>query len=257
MLKKRLIPKLLLKKDTNSKSGFIFLTSNKFNRYKIVGDPISQSKIYESQKADELIILFIDTDKKYDEKKIKILNMISKEIFMPLTIGGGINNLKIAELILEQGADKISLNTVLFENFELIKKLSIRFGSQAIVASIDYIKRDDTYYIYNNKTKKFIKLNLLSFIKKIENAGCGEILLTNVHHDGTSLGLDVKLAKHICKEINIPIIISGGCGKAIHIVNAFKNTCIEAVSAGTFFAFQDQNLLQARSQVKNSGINLR
>ena len=79
--------------------------------------------------------------------------MISKEIFMPLTIGGGINNLKIAEIILEQGADKISLNTVLFENFELIEKLSVRFGSQAIVASIDYIKRDDTYFIYNNKTK--------------------------------------------------------------------------------------------------------
>ena len=257
MLKKRLIPKLLLKENKDSRSGFIFLTSNQFKKYKIVGDPVSQSKIYESQKADELIILFIEKDKKFDKANFKILNKISKEIFMPLTIGGGINSVSLAENILEQGADKVSLNTAIFEKFQLIEKISSRFGSQAVVASIDYIKKNKDYLIYNNSAKKYKKIDLLNFTKKLENSGCGEILLTNISNDGTSKGLDIEVANKISKEINLPIIISGGCGKASHIVDAFKNSEIEAVSAGTFFAFQDQNLLQARSQVKNSNIQLR
>ena len=141
---------------------------------------------------------------------------------MPLTIGGGIKNLSLAERILEQGADKVSLNSELFNGLYLIEKISSRFGSQAVVASIDYIRKDNEYFIFNNQKKRFLKSDIPNFAKDIENAGCGEILLTNVHLDGTAKGLDFNLAKSLCNKVNVPIIISGGCGKAIHIVDAFK-----------------------------------
>jgi len=157
MLKRRLIPKLLIKNFNNKKNkkNLVFCTSENFKKFRIVGDPVSQAKIYESQKADELIILFCD--KKINIKHLENLKLIKKfssQIFMPLTIGGGVKSISDFEFLLENGADKVSINSIIFERPKIINEAAKKFGSQCVVVSIDFIEEKKKVFIYNNKKKK-------------------------------------------------------------------------------------------------------
>lgn len=253
MLKKRLIPKILIKKI---KSDFVMVTTKKFSKFNIVGNPVSQAKIYESQLADELVIIFIDNKFKLNNSKTKeLLIKMSTETFMPITIGGGIKDLSDIRFLMNNGADKVLINSVCYKKPEIIKKASKIYGSQCIVASIDYFEKNKKTYI---KIKdKVIPINLEKYIKDLENLGVGEILLTNILKDGSENGLDVKNAAKFSKLMDIPIVISGGCGVAQHFKDCFLKTEVEGISSGTFFSFRDQNPLQTRSQIKNSGIDIR
>jgi cyclase len=260
MLKKRLIPKLLIKnfKYGKIKNNLVFFTSENFKKFRIVGSPISQAKIYQSQKADELIILFCDI--KNNIKNIqnkKLINTFSTEIFMPLTIGGGVKTVSDFEFLLENGADKVSINSIIFERPKIINDAAKKFGSQSVVVSIDFFQRKNKIYIYNNKKRFSIKVNLLSYIKKLVDLGAGELILTDIDRDGRSSGLNIQVAKLISKNIKIPTIIAGGCSVAEDFIKCFKQTEVQGISAGSFFSFKDQNPLQTRSQISNAGINIR
>ena len=260
MVKKRLIPKLLIKSliNKNNEKKLVLFTSENFSKYKIVGDPISQAKIYQSQKADELIILFCD--KKINIKNrenIELIKKFSTEIFMPLTIGGGVKSVSDFEFLLQNGADKVSINSIIFERENIIKEASKKFGSQCVVLSVDFIQKKNQIYVYNNKKNSLQKVDLLSYIKKFIDFGVGELVLTDISRDGKNCGLNIEVAKFISENVKIPTIISGGCSVADDFIQCFKQTQVEGISAGNFFSFKDQNLLQTRSQIINSGINIR
>jgi cyclase len=260
MLKKRLIPKLLIKKqkDNENNNNLVFFTSENFKKFRVVGNPVSQAKIYQSQKADELVIFFGDRRNNIrSSENVALIKKFSTEIFMPLTIGGGVKTVSDFEFLLEKGADKVSVNSIIFNRPKIIYEAAKRFGSQSVVISIDFFQKKKEIFIYNNKNNSLLKVDLLSYIKNLVNLGAGELLLTDIERDGKNSGLNIEIAKLISKNVKIPVIISGGCSVANDFIKCFKETEVEGVAAGNFFCFKDQNPLQTRAQIKNSGINIR
>ncbi len=260
MLKKRIIPKFLFQfREINGVLLPTFVISKNFSELKIIGSIIPQAKIYEAQLADELMILNIeDKQCSKDPEFLSFLKKFSEQIFMPLTVGGGVKSLDCFEKLLNSGADKIFMNSEAINNPDLIKKASEKFGSQCVVLGIDFREIEkDKFLVFSKGGKINTNLDLFKWSKKCEDLGAGEILLSDIDRDGTNSGLNIKIAKKISKTISIPLIFSGGCGLASHFVEGFKNTDVDAISAGTFFAKKDQNIFQLRSQILNSGINLR
>jgi len=238
----------------------VLVNTNSFNHYSEIGDPVSQAKIYQAQAADELIFLDLDANRHNSgEVLVDVIRRAAKEIFMPFTVGGGVKDLdRIRELLLN-GADKISINTAALEQRELISKAADCFGSQCIVVSIDFAKR-----IRNNEYRVFVrggtvetKWDPVSWAIKVEQLGAGEILLTSIDLDGSQKGLDIEMTRRVSEAVSIPVITSGGCGKAIHFVEGFQKGGADAVAAGTFFSHKDQNPMQTRAQILNSGIPIR
>ncbi len=236
------------------------VTTEKFNKIIEVGDPVSQAKIYEAQLADELILIDIGRYKgmKKDGFLIDVLRRVSKEVFLPLTIGGGVNNLQDIRTLLNNGADKVSINSSIVKNPQFLIDAVKAYGSSTIVASIDYMsdkKGRNNIFIEGGKNKQ--NICPIKWAKEVENLGAGELLLTNIDYDGTSKGLDLETLKTICKNSKIPVVISGGCGNASHFISGFKECKADGVAAGTFFSFQDQNPMQTRGHIQNAGFNIR
>lgn len=257
MAKKRLIPKLLLQKGGYKNSQNVVVRTKSFSNPTQIGDVVSQSKIFQDQIADELIILKIDDKIYFDELK-DIANKIADEIFMPLTIGGGIDSINKIKQLLSNGADKIAINTHAFENPNLIREASQSFGSSTIVVSVDYkISHSGEAEVFVQNGKKNTGVNLLDWVVEVEALGAGEILICSIDNDGSLNGLDLFHSNRVQKLVNIPVVISGGCGLSKHFTEGFFKTDVSGISAGTFFALQDQNLIQTRSQILNSGINIR
>ena len=256
MLKKRLIPKLLLKNTKNNTPCLV--NSFKYSKYKIIGSPISQAKIFEAQHADQLILLNIESVKLVaSSPMINLLEDFSSNIFMPLTFGGGIKSEKCVELALKHGADKVSINTEAVNNKNLIKKTSKLFGKQCIVVAIDYKHNGSFYEVFVNGGKKKTGINLYKWVKEIEELGAGVIMISDIERDGSGKGLNIEVSKKVSDEIKIPVIASAGCGLAEHFVECFSKTKVQGIAAGNFFSFKDQNVFQTRSQIINRNIPLR
>lgn len=258
MLNKRIIPKLQMRKSSLNPKKMVLVTTVSFNETIEIGDPVSQAKIYEAQNSDELIFLDLDAT---IENRISMINVIrhaSKEIFMPFTVGGGVKSLKDFDLLLTNGADKISINTYAVLNPSLITQAAKYFGSQCVVVSLDYKKNvDGIYKVFINGGKIETDLEPITWAKECESRGAGEILITSIIKDGTSSGLDILMTKNISEAISIPVITSGGCGLAKHFIDGFLIGKADAVAAGTFFCLRDQNPMQTRSHIKNAGIPIR
>lgn len=260
MLKKRLIPKLLIKYKTfGNKQKPVLVTTRAFRDEIFVGDPVSQAKIYESQLADELIILNIDSHPVSTHGIVlDLVHRIADEVFMPLTIGGGVRTIEDFQILVEGGADKVSVNTIMFDSPQLISKAATRYGSQCVVASVDF--RSDTLgnaYVVRDRGKTNTGLDLMGFVQNVVDLGAGEILLTDVDRDGYGNGLNCDICRVIASTVPVPVIISGGCGLAEHFVDGFQKGLAEGVASGTFFCFRDQNPMQTRSHIYNSGIAIR
>jgi cyclase len=258
MSKKRLIPKLQLAISANNLQKFVVVITKQFGDRIEIGDPVSQAKIFQDQSADELIFLNIDRDINSISKLSEVISRVSEEIFMPLTVGGGVTSEKDFRLLLLNGADKISINSIAAEQPEFITIVSEKYGASCVVVSIDY-KKDENgqYFVYTNSGKVKTNLNPIEWAIKAEKLGAGEILLTCIDNDGMRNGLELNMPKEIVKALNIPVICGGGCGLASHFSQGFIEANVEAVCAGSFFAQRDQNLIQTRSQILNSGIIIR
>lgn len=257
MAKKRLIPKLLLKKGGYQNSQNVVVRSRNFEVFFEIGDVVSQSKIFQDQIADELIILKIDKGISF-KTLCSIINSVSKEIFMPLTVGGGINSVEKISKLLANGADKVCLNTNAYLKPELISEAVKIYGSSTIVVSIDFkVNALGKETIYINNGKNSVDLNLKEWVKKIEDLGAGEIHLNSINRDGMKNGLEIVLGEKIEKMCGLPIVLSGGCGLAEHFSEGFIATNVSGIAAGTFFAQQDQNFIQTRAQIRNSNIDIR
>ena len=249
MLKVRVIPLIQL-------YGSSAVKTIKFKEHRVVGDAISTIKIFSKRMADEMIIVDINASK---TKKINFsfLKKISQECIMPLTLGGGIRSENDVQKMFDSGADKIVVNSLFFENINLLEKIIIKYGSQAVVFSMDLYKKDKTYKIFSNSKKKFDgSIDIPSFLKKIRNIGIGEILLNSVERDGTMSGYDCELIEAFSKKADIPIIAAGGCGKSEDCVNAIESGA-NAVAAGSIFYWVGESIMSVKNYMNKSGINVR
>jgi len=227
----RVIPILLL-------DGLKLIKTAKFSEPVYIGDPRNAVKIFNEKEVDELLLLDISATIKKKSPNFTLIKEIASECFMPIGYGGGIHSLKDVEQLFGCGVEKIILNSEAVANPNIIKDLSLRYGSQAIVVSIDVKKNffgKYSIYIHNGKTNT--KLNPIEFVRKCEDLGAGEICLTSIDHEGTMQGYDLLLTKSISKSTNLPVIASGGAGSIKDFVNVVTDGYASAVSAGSMFVF--------------------
>jgi len=231
MLRKRIIPILLLKDDE-------LIKSTKFKDHQYVGDPINAVRIFNEIKVDEIILLDIFKSKNNLDLNYEIIKDIADECRMPFTYGGGIKNLKQVEKLFLIGVEKISINTAALEDEQIIKSLSNVYGSQSVVISID-IKEDffGNKKIFDSSKKKFLKIDIIDQIQKYIDLGAGEILINNVSKEGTLSGFDFSLLELLNKRLNIPIIVNGGINSYKEINLILENENIDAVGVGAFFIY--------------------
>ncbi len=228
MISKRIIPSLIIKNDELiHRSNFDETTE----RY--VGDPINAINIFNNYFTDEIIVLDIEASK---NKKINynLLKDLSSEAFTPLSYGGGIKTIKQAEKIINLGYEKIILNSVCFENFNLIHECQKNLGAQSIIISVDIFKDKNNYNLYNYLERKVRKENIKEFLEKISSLEIGEIMLTSVNFDGLMAGCDIELIKDFQNFINVPLIYKGGLSSLENIKEVF-NTKVNAITSSSFF----------------------
>lgn len=262
MAKSRLIPKLQLYASTIDPGSLSIVNTVNFEKIIEIGNPVSQAKIYEAQLADELILVDLSTSKGKvvldSNRLLETLKAVSQEVFLPLTIGGGVKNINDVAEFLSHGADKVAMNSSVINSPELISEVALAFGSQCVVVSIDYkLNEEGVLEVYSNGGHTPTGLNPISWAKKAADLGAGEILLTSIDNDGMRQGLDIVTTKLLAKELKIPLIVSGGCGLASHFIDGYVSAEADAIAAGTFFSFRDQNPMQTRGHIKNAGVNIR
>ena len=252
LLKKRIIPVQTLI------DGRLVKTIQ-FDKYRDVGNPISSSKIYNDTDADELIFLNISRDTRNINPLINILEKVSEVCFMPLSIGGGINSFEDASNLIRNGADKIVINSIVYREYSLIKKISDTFGSQAVIVSIDikYNSNLKLYELYSNCAKQKEKINLFTHLEKCWKNGAGEFFINSIDRDGLMKGYEISLIKEVVNHTNIPVIACGGAGNFEHMLKAFNETDVSALACGSLFNFGDNNPLRAKSFLSNHRIPLK
>ena len=258
---KRLIPVLLLKNG-------MLVQSRGFNRHQILGNPITAVKRLSEWASDELIYLDISRDENYDLKRddqgykniknfLGIIEYISKETFMPITIGGKIKELVDIEKRLKSCADKVSINTKAIEEKKFISDAAKEFGSQCIVVSVDAKQVGNEFYAFSNFGKINSNIKIKDWLKIAQEQGAGEILLNSIDNDGLGLGYNVELFKEITAEINIPIIVCGGVGDYTDFEEGLINPKIDAVAAANIFHYRDQSVYLAKKFLYDNGFNVR
>ena len=258
MSKKRLIPKLQLRTSVHNSQKLVLVITKQFGHAIEIGDPVSQAKIFQDQAADELIFINIDRVDKSIQKLAAVIHKVSQEIFMPMTVGGGVKTEEDFRTLLSNGADKISMNTAAVQDPSIIKKISRKYGAQCVVVSIDYkMETNGARFVYINGGMERTSINPLDWVVEVEKLGAGEILLTSIDHDGMRDGLDIEITRRVAEAVSIPVITGGGCGLAKHFIDGFLMGKADAVTSGSFFAHRDQNLIQTRSHIKNAGVNIR
>ncbi|HSA06552.1 MAG TPA: imidazole glycerol phosphate synthase subunit HisF [Candidatus Gastranaerophilales bacterium] len=231
MLAKRIIPCLDVK-DGQTVKGVNFLNL----RY--AGDPVKLAARYSEEGADELVFLDITATNEGRETMRNVVENVAKQVFIPLTVGGGIRTLEDIRNILLAGADKASLNTAAVKNPEIIFQASKAFGSQCIVIAIDAKREADDWYVYINAGQKKTDIKALDWVKTVEKLGAGEILLTSMDADGTQNGFDVELTRHVSLNTNLPVIASGGAGPVMeHFSEVFDKGAADAALAASIFHF--------------------
>lgn len=252
MLRKRIIFTLIYC------DGF-FMQSRNFRMQK-VGNINWLEKNYKFQNIafslDELVVLNATRNNKTITEFAKTIEKLVNDVFIPIAAGGGIRSMEDAELLFNSGADKIVLNTVLYENPELVELLIKRYGSQSIIASIDYKKNDENFYVYTNDGSIKIDLDLEQYLHYLEKLEVGEIYLNSIEKDGTGFGYDFETVEKFESKIKTPLIIAGGAGNESHFMEGLKYKNVSAVATANLFNFIGDGLPKARKKLIESGENL-
>lgn len=250
MLTKRIIPCLDVK-DGRVVKGVNFVA------LRDAGDPVAIAEGYDRSQADEIVFLDITAS---HEKRPILLNIVkatAEKVFMPLTVGGGINTLEDIRALLAAGADKVSINSAAVKNPQLIKEASDRFGSQCIVVAIDAKKSGDHWDVYINGGRVRTDKEAVRWAKEAESLGAGEILLTSMDCDGTKDGYDLPLTRAIADAVNIPVIASGGAGTIEHFADVFKKTKADAALAASVFHYGEIAIPDVKKFLKTEKIEVR
>lgn len=257
MKKKRVIPIILLRNGQIVQSKF-------FKEYKKLGNPFKAVERFSNWDADELIYLEISKNQIYERadlnsieygSSIDLLRQIAESATMPITFGGGIRTILDIEKRISNGADKVSINSLLFDSPELVLEASVEFGSQALVASIDVSLVGVDYFVFYQGINSKIKIG--EWVSRVTSLGVGEILLNVIERDGAKNGFAIDLYKKISINSKIPIIAVGGAGTFNHFADVMQKTSVDAVAAANIFQFQDQSVYHARSFLYEIGLPVR
>lgn len=261
MKKRRLIPVLLLK------NGWL-VQSKGFKRHQNLGDPVTAVMRLSQWASDEIIYLDISRDSKYDRMRsdlnaenrktfVEIVRDVSSQTFMPLTIGGGLRNLKDIELRLRNGADKVALNTGIFLNDKFVEDAAKEFGSQCIVVSVDYRNEGNSWRVYSHYGQKGSSQDLETWCLKMADSGAGEILMNSIDRDGKRTGYDLEAVAKVSNSVAIPVIACGGVGEWSHFADALANTNVDGVAAANIFHYSDQSVFYAKKYLSDQNFDIR
>lgn len=251
MLAKRIIPCLDVK-DGRVVKGVNFIN------LRDAGDPVEIAKFYNTQGADELV--FLDITASSDRRKtiVDVVERTAREVFMPLTVGGGIRTVEDFREILLAGADKVSVNSSAILDPTLISRAADRFGSQCVVVAMDAKRREDgSFTVYINGGRKDMNIDAIEWAIEAERLGAGELLVTSMDTDGTKSGFDIELTKKITEAVSIPVIASGGGGALPHFKDVFELADADAALAASLFHYRELTVGEVKEYLAENGVSVR
>jgi cyclase len=230
----------------------------RFLEIRDAGDPVEIARRYDQQGADEITFLDITASSDNRETMVHVVEAMAAEVFIPLTVGGGIRKVEDVRRMLNAGADKVAINTAAVSRPEFVKEAADHFGSQCIVVAIDAKQTGpDKWEVFTHGGRKATGLDAIEWAKKMTEFGAGEILLTSMDRDGTKDGFDLKLTRAVCDAVSIPVIASGGVGNLDHLVEGVRTGHADAVLAASIFHFGEYTVGQAKQRMAEAGIEVR
>ena len=232
----------------------------KFLNIRDAGDPVEIAKRYDTEGADEITMLDITASHETRDTTYKTVESIASQVFIPLTVGGGVRKIEDIKKLLRSGADKVSINTSAVENPSFVKEAADKFGSQCIVVAVDAkakTDKDNTWEVVTYGGRNRTGIDVLEWTEQVAEYGAGEILLTSMDRDGTKEGFDNNLVSKVSSGISIPVIASGGVGNLDHLIDGVKIGGAEAVLAASIFHFSEFSIKEAKEAMKASGITIR
>ena len=250
MVKTRIIPCLDVKDGRVVKGiNFIDLID--------AGDPVEQAKHYSENGADEICFLDISASLENRDTLLNIVEKTANEVFIPLTVGGGVSSIENIKSLLRSGADKVSINSAAIKNPEIIKQSSEFFGNQCIVVAVDAKKINNDWYVFSHGGTINTGLFALEWIENIQKYGAGEVLLTSMDKDGTKSGFDIDLLSRVAEFLTIPLIASGGVGKLEHFYEGISKGKADALLAASVFHFNELSIKKVKEYLIKKNINIR
>ena len=250
MLTKRIIPCLDIKNGRTVKGV-------NFDDLKDAGDPVELAKKYTETGADELVFLDISATEEHRATLIDLVRKVAACTNIPFTVGGGISSVEDVDALLKNGADKVSINSAVVKNPDLINELAAKFGRQCVVVAIDAKKIDNRWLVHLVGGKVVTELDLFDWAKEVEQRGAGEILFTSMDHDGTKNGFANEVLAKLSQTVNIPIIASGGAGSMNHFADAFTDGKVDAALAASVFHFQEIAIPELKRFLVQKNIDVR
>ncbi len=252
MLTKRIIPCL------DVANGRV-VKGVKFLELRDAGDPVDQARAYEAQGADELTFLDITASHEHRDTVVDIVKAVGRQVFMPLTVGGGIRTFDDCRRLLIAGADKVSINTAAIRNPDVINQTSAFFGCQCIVVAIDARRKPDGsgWEVFTHGGRNPTGIDAVAWAREVNQRGAGEILLTSMDADGTKNGYDLGLTRAVSEAVTIPVIASGGAGTLDHLAEAVTLGKADAVLAASIFHFGEFTIRQAKEHLRAKGVEVR
>jgi len=250
MLAKRIIPCL------DVKAGRV-VKGVKFLELQDAGDPVEIARVYDREGADELCFLDITASHENREIIFDVVARTADQVFMPLTVGGGINKLEDIRKLLKAGADKVSINTGAVNRPDFVREAAQMFGSQCIVVAIDAKRVDGHWEVFTHGGRNATGIDACDWAEKMESYGAGEILLTSMDRDGTKEGYDLELTRDISERVSIPVIASGGVGNLEHIYDGLTQGKASAALAASIFHYREYSIAECKDFLQRRGIPVR
>lgn len=250
MITKRIIPCL------DVRDGRVVKGTN-FEGLKDVDDPVELAKYYNNSMADELV--FYDITASYEDRSlfVNVLEKVAKEIFIPLTVGGGISSIKDFDIVLKSGADKVSVNSGAIKNPNLIREAAEKYGNQCVVLSIDIKRVHGKYSVFAKGGREDTSIDAVEWAINGEKNGAGELVINSIDTDGVKNGFDLELLEEIAKNVSIPLIASGGAGNMEHFKDVFQVKGVDAGLAASIFHFKEIDIRELKEYLQSSGVNVR
>ena len=250
MLTKRIIPCLDIK-DGRTVKGVNFVD------LRDAGDPVELAEIYANEGADELVFLDITATEQKRKTLVELVMHVAEKVNIPFTVGGGISSVEDVEILLNSGADKVSINSSAVKNPQLINNLAAKFGSQCVVVAIDAKQIEGEWVVHLVGGKVPTHIKLFEWAKEVEERGAGEILFTSMDHDGTKNGFANEALAYLSNLVNIPIIASGGAGNMQHFADTFIEGKADAALAASVFHFKEIEIVDLKNELKKNNIPVR
>ncbi len=250
MLTKRIIPCLDIK-DGRTVKGVNFVS------LRDAGDPVELAEAYSKSGADELVFLDITATEQKRKTLADLVRRVAATVNIPFTVGGGVSSVEDVDILLQNGADKVAINSAAIKNPQLINDLAAKFGNQCIVVAIDAKQVQDKWLVHLIGGKVPTEIDLFDWAKEVEERGAGEILFTSMDHDGTKNGFANEALEKLSNLLNIPVIASGGAGEIQHFCDTFKKGKADAALAGSVFHFKEIEIKDLKREMKKQGIEVR